>query len=120
MEENSKKVPNEVLDLIQTNVVRSPILKTKTNRHILESKDNSKLIEQLKQQIKFLYKATEKNNVHFWPVLLKPGKYLTAAPSAYTYGSPEQMQLALQYTYYAWAETKGALEVVRELRDGKF
>lgn len=66
-------------------------------------------------QFKDLYAAVKSSNKHFWPALLNPGKHLTARPEAYSHGSLAQMQLVLQYSYDAWTETPGAVDVIREL-----
>ena len=85
------------------------------NKDIMESKDQSELIEKLESQVMKLYTAVKRENKYFWSALLQPGAHLTARPAAYSHGSLEQMQLVLQYNYDSWVETPGAIDVVRDL-----
>lgn len=70
-------------------------------------------IKQLESQIDLLYAAVNKANEHFWPALLNPADELTARPDIH--GKPEQakMQIVLQYSYDAWIETPGAIDLIR-------
>ncbi|KAL1968778.1 hypothetical protein VTN77DRAFT_1139 [Rasamsonia byssochlamydoides] len=112
-----KKVPPEILDAIQPHVARSPIIAG--NKAILERKDHrAAIIDKLGAQVDRLYKAVDKTNRYFWPSLLKPGRHLTARPEAYSRGSMEEMQLMLQYSYDAWIETPGAIEVIKAKVEG--
>ena len=106
------KVPQEILDSLREHLVSSIIAE---NRSIMNATDQTPLIQKLKEQVQTLYTGVKKQNQHFWKALLDPGKHLTALPSAYSHGSREQMQLVLQYSYDAWAETPGAIDMIREL-----
>jgi len=79
------------------------------------AQDPSPLIAQLEKQIRQLYAQVPQWNKHFWPGLLSPGQHLDERPGFYTFGSEGEMQYALQYNYNSWAETPGAIEVIREL-----
>lgn len=107
------KVPQEILDSVRGQLVSGSVVAE--NKSIMNAKDQAPLIETLERQVQDLYTAVKKLNQHFWPALLNPGKHLTARPEAYSHGSVAQMQLILQYSFDAWTETPGALDMVREL-----
>lgn len=107
------RVPQEILDSVRGQLVSGSIIAD--NKSIINAKDHAPLIESTEVQVQDLYAAVKKSNNHFWPALLKPGKHLTARPETYSHGSVAQMQLILQYSYDAWVETSGALDVIREL-----
>lgn len=107
------KVPQEILDGVRGQLVSGSIIAD--NKSIIHAKDQAPLIEKIEVQVQELYTAVKDSNKHFWPALLKPGKHLTARPEAYSHGSVAQMQLILQYSYDAWMETPGAVDVIREL-----
>ena len=110
-----EKLPQEALDNNPGQFVSTIVAK---NKDIMESKDQSALIEKLESQVNTLYMAVKKENKYFWSALLQPGTHLTARPFAYTHGSLEHMQLALQYNYNSWVETPGAIDVIRDLVSG--
>lgn len=107
------KVPQEILDSVRGQLVSGSAIAE--NRSIMNAEDQTSLIENLQVQVQDLYAAVKSLNEHFWPALLNPGKHLTARPEAYSHGSLAQMQLVLQYSYDAWTETPGAVDVIREL-----
>ena len=79
-----------------------------------KDKDVTQLIKDLNSQVNKLYKTVERANRHFWPALLKPGKHLEARPGGYSMCSVEEMQVKLPYSFYAWQESPGALEYIKE------
>ena len=109
----SKKVPQEILDSVRRQLMSGSVIAE--NKSIMNAKDQTPLIEELEVQVQDLYTAVKKTNKYFWPALLKPGKHLTAQPEAYSHGSSAQMQITLQYSFDAWKETPGAIDVIREL-----
>ncbi|KAF2031696.1 hypothetical protein EK21DRAFT_62694 [Setomelanomma holmii] len=105
-------VPQEILDTIQQHTASSII----TGRsEIVNRVDQTPHIMQLQKQVKELHAAVHKANPYFWPALLKPGDNLKARPTSYGFGDMSHMQLVLQYTYNAWAETPGAISAIGEL-----
>lgn len=76
------KVPQEILDEIRGKLVSSVVAK---NKEIMNSQDQTALIDKLEGQIKELYKAIKKSNKHFLPALVNPGRYLTAPITMYRY-----------------------------------
>jgi hypothetical protein len=115
-EEAGPHVPREILDGIQQYSVSSVVTSTSS---IIEREDQTPHIAKLRTQIEGLYAAVKNANPHFWPALIRPGEHLKARPNFYTPGGPEAMQLTLQYSYNAWAETPGAIGVIRELSKPK-
>lgn len=106
------KVPQEILDGVRGQLVSGSAIAE--NESIMNARDQAPLIRTLEVQVQDLYTAVKRTNEYFWPALLKPGKHLTAEPEAYGDGSPEQMQVVLQYSYDAWTETPGAIDMIRE------
>jgi hypothetical protein len=106
-----EKLPQEIVDYVRGQLVSSII---GGNKEIMDSEDQSEAIQRLESQVTKLYKAVKKSNPYFWPALLRPGNHLRAPLSAYSHGSPEHMQLILQYVYDSWVETPGAIDMIRE------
>ncbi|KAL2040160.1 hypothetical protein N7G274_007063 [Stereocaulon virgatum] len=107
------KVPQEILDRVREQLVSGSVVAE--NRSVMNATDQTPLIQNLENQVQVLYTVTKNSNRHFWPALLNPGKHLTARPEAYCQGSLEQMQLVLQYNFDAWAETPGAVDMIKDL-----
>ena len=107
------RVPQEILDSVRGQLVSGSVVAG--NKDVMNSQDQTPLIENLEAQVQELFVAVKNMNKYFWPALLNPGKHLTARPQAYSPGSLEETQLKLQYSYDAWTETPGAIDVVREL-----
>ena len=109
----AKKVPQEILDNIRSQLVSGSALAG--NLNVMKSKDQTALITDLEEQVEDLHDAIGDSNEYFWPALLEPEEYLNARPEAYSHGSFEEMQLVLQGCYDVWTETPGAVEVIRGL-----
>ena len=105
------KVPREILDRIQSQIPRSPIIAG--DKNILECRNYTTVIDELTAQVHTLYKLVKKTNTHFWPSLMSPGEHLTARPGAYSAGTIQEMRIFLQYWYDSWAETAGALDLIK-------
>ncbi|KAF4627905.1 hypothetical protein G7Y89_g10247 [Cudoniella acicularis] len=106
-------IPQEVLDNIRGQLVTRTVIIE--HKDIMEGKDHAPLIEKLESQVEELFKSVNSTNKFFWPALLNPRSNLTARPSHYSPGTKEHMQLTLQFTYDAWAETPGAIDIIRDL-----
>lgn len=111
-DEAGPHVPREILDRIQQHTVSSIIARDPA---VIERDDQTPYIAKLRKQVEGLYRAVKTSNFHFWPALLQPGNHLRARPSFYTPGGESHMQLTLQYSYNSWAETPGAIGVIKEL-----
>jgi len=109
----AERVSQELLDAICLQLVSGTLIAERED--IVNSSNHMAIIRKLQGQIKMLYRAVNAQNEHFWPALLKPGRHLTARPDAFSHGSVQHMQVVPMYNYAAWAETQGAIDVVREL-----
>ena len=106
-----KNVPQEILDSVRGQIVSSSVVAK--NKNVMNAQDHTTMIANLEAQINELHGAVKKMNEHFWPALLSPKEHLNAQPEAYSWGSVEEMQIALQHTYDAWTETPGAVDMIR-------
>ncbi|KAJ6015059.1 hypothetical protein N7540_009650 [Penicillium herquei] len=114
------KVPREILNLIQTSIPQSPLVRENSSIMGGEDQDRLTCIERLKGQIDQLYEKIDSANAYFWPHLVNPGHHLGDRPEAYSMGSVEEMTLALQWTYAAWTETPGAIDFIKAKRVVRF
>ncbi|KAK5737669.1 hypothetical protein LTR17_006531 [Elasticomyces elasticus] len=107
-------VPPEILDGIREQLASPAIAGNEQIMHEVKTgKSMAPHISKLKDQVDELYDAVHKQNKYFWPALLSPGSNLTARPPYTSFGDPTEMQLALQYNYASWAETHGAIDIIR-------
>lgn len=106
--------PQEILDNIRESLVSSIVASSK---EIMESNDQGPAIKRLESQIEKLYKGVQKLNKHFWPALIRPGNNLSARPDLLSEGTPQEMQLVLQYSYDSWVETPGAIDLIRKQKE---
>lgn len=107
------KVPREILDLIQSYVIRSPITALNKQEFTDDRPWMAAVVAELEEQVDVLYRGIKKSNKHFWSALVNPGDYLTTRPDVYTSGTVEEMQLVLQWNYDAWVETPGAIGFIK-------
>ena len=108
------KVPPEILDDIQRHVVRSSVVSL--DRRLRERGDHAAYLKSLEVQVYNLYTAVHTSNAYLWPCLVNPGAHLFALPTASdSAGSVGEMQLVLQHSYNAWAETPGAIDTIKRL-----
>lgn len=71
----------------------------------------------LELQAYTLYSIVRSLNPFVWLILQDPLPHLAQRPAMFSPGSLEQAQLTLVYSYRAWVETPGALELVKEKVD---
>jgi hypothetical protein len=110
-----KKLPPELIDNIRVHIPASTIIIG--NKDIIESKDQTPLIEKLELQVVDLYTFVDTTNPYFFESLLQPEDDLKARPEYHSSGSVQEMQLYLQHNYASWAETLGAIEMIQEMSD---
>lgn len=115
-----QNVPPEIVDSILSFVPQSPIVAN--NRALLERQDHTKDIRQLDSQINMLHGVTQNINPYFWHVLFNPEDLLTKPlPQNPTSRSLEEALETLHYSYRAWVETPGALDLVKaNAKNGKW
>ena len=73
------------------------------------------VIKILKSHVHTLYSAIGQANTHFWGALIDPGSRLDERPDCYAMGSEEETVLVLKYSYDAWKESPGAVEVIKAI-----
>lgn len=106
------KLPQEIMDIIRMQVINDT---PAANRVAVTNNDGqAALIRELEKQVQELYMFTDIKNNHFWRALLHPCGHLTARFDTYSPGSVEETQRALQYSYDAWMESPGAIDVIRD------
>ncbi|KAF4506559.1 hypothetical protein G6O67_006630 [Ophiocordyceps sinensis] len=104
-------VPPEIIDLVHHRLVGSVV---ESRPEMLRGTTDR--IEPLKKQVRELFTAIDKYNTSFWrSMLCNPAKAIADRPESYSHGSYEESCLMLGYTYAAWAETPGAIDVIRAL-----
>jgi hypothetical protein len=107
------RLPFELGQLIEPHVIRSPLSANFLNKspEVL-SEIETKLVSQARQ----LGATLTKINKNFIFNLFGPEEALSALPNAYSPGSWEEMALAIHYSYAAWWETEGVLDILYDAR----
>lgn len=111
-------IPREILDLIQSSVPQSPVVRASHDIMSGDSDVRETMIEKLRAQIDVIFDAVEEANEYLWPALIDPDIDLTEIPECYSHGGVEEMILVLRYNYDAWAETPGAIDFIEAKVDG--
>ncbi|KAF1984134.1 hypothetical protein K402DRAFT_150694 [Aulographum hederae CBS 113979] len=105
------KMPQELVDNTQHFLQRTNIIRG--NQTIIGSKDHTGLISKLEAQVHTVMKGVERQNKFYLPALLAAELHLGQKPEYFSRGNVEEMQISLNYTYDAWKETPGALEMLK-------
>jgi hypothetical protein len=109
----AKQLPQELWVGIETAVVRSPL---STQLHKKSSVQLLAMELEIVRHIKILGARLAEANDNVVYGLLRPDEWLGQPPQMYSPGSPEEMQLLLDYNYQAWWQTEGALELLENSR----
>lgn len=108
------KVPAELLDAIRSHMLNPAAHNNiALKRDVENGRDIDGHLDQLEQQVNYLFNTLQYFNEHYWGAVVEPGSHLTARPPGYSLDDVSEMQLALAQTYDAWAETPGAIEWVK-------
>ncbi|KAG6009650.1 hypothetical protein E4U21_001714 [Claviceps maximensis] len=100
--------------LPEVNQFVGPILTARPDLLNLTPAELTALVAKLKNQMAVLFKAVHKYNETFWHALLhRPKNTLADNQGWYSPRSPEEAALHASFTFYAWAETRGALELLK-------
>ncbi|KAI1370526.1 hypothetical protein F4677DRAFT_465136 [Hypoxylon crocopeplum] len=83
-------------------------------RDIVERADWTDLIADLEGQVKKLVECVKKRNEHYWPALNAPERWAAAYPTAFSPGSPQEINIVFRQTWYTWSECPAAMEVVKK------
>ena len=111
----AEKVPPELLNAIRDQMLSGTALAC---RNITMNRSTqASIIRELQSQIKSFYKEVNSRNHRFWPALLKPDftPFGDGRNRFVRYGSVEEVQVVHRYSYDAWVEVPGAIDVVRKL-----
>lgn len=108
-------IPQEIIDLIRGQLV-SNIVESRPNLLKDSTEETASLIKSIKEQVMELHESIGDDNYHFWTLfLINPITSAVSRPSGYEHGSREEASLVLGYTYAAWAETLGAIELIESI-----
>ncbi|KAI4199052.1 MAG: hypothetical protein LQ350_004874 [Teloschistes chrysophthalmus] len=113
--QRSPQIPQEIQDEIRKQFLSGTALVDRVK--VTDVDEQAKIIKKLEQQVFELYKAVDVKNEYYWRTLLEPGGHVTARPPAFSPGSMEETEIALMYSYAAWTESPGAIDVIRDLMD---
>jgi hypothetical protein len=108
-----KLLPRELQIRIEFAVVRSPL-----SNQLYEQSSVELLAVELKiaRHVKILGAKLTDANRSVISGLLRPDEWLDDLPEYSSPGSAEEMQLVLDYSYQAWWQTQGALELLENAR----
>ena len=106
------RLPRELFDIIRGYLVNSDVA---DRRDIMNEYDQTHNIRKLEEQIVWLYGGVKAENWYFWDGLLDPEPNLAWKPEDWEEADVSEMQIELQDAYDAWAETPGAIDVIRSL-----
>ncbi|EEU38297.1 uncharacterized protein NECHADRAFT_77121 [Fusarium vanettenii 77-13-4] len=108
-----RRVPHDLWQSIELSVIRSPLslkLQRDSPEALIQTEAN--LLFQTRQRGYILPEA----NYSFMYYFFDPDEALCARPEGYSRGSWEEMALAMQYSYAAWWETEGIMDLLNEAR----
>ncbi|KAL6910246.1 hypothetical protein GGI43DRAFT_5090 [Trichoderma evansii] len=110
-------IPPEIIGIICGKVVRRDVLLR--HRGLLSRPEKIALLtKRIKTQVKEVYNAVGKYNPHFWNLMVNdPDACILRRPEfdGYAPRSEEEALFILGYTFAAWYETPGAVEMLRDL-----
>ena len=71
------------------------------------------MLDKLEVQIDEIFHAVAKTNQYFWLALIDDEYDSTNAPDSYIHGSLNEAAWAMHINYQAWAETPGAIDLIK-------
>ncbi|KIW62238.1 hypothetical protein PV04_10433 [Phialophora macrospora] len=107
------RLPPELWGRVEAYVPRSPVSAQWVGKPYGEI---TRTQCKLEVQVKLLSGAIRNINPHFAGGLLDPDEYLSSRPGYYSPGSPEEVQLLLHYSYTAWWQHEGVLELLQSAK----
>ncbi|KPI39619.1 uncharacterized protein AB675_3301 [Cyphellophora attinorum] len=105
----ASRLPVELWRRAELDAIRSPVSKQWAGKPY---QDLTATQQELEEQIKYTARYLQDSNQNFMQMLFEPEDYLGERPNAYSPGSYEEAQLALSYSYAAWWEHIGVLELL--------
>jgi hypothetical protein len=107
----------EIITIICGKLVRRDVLLR--HQTLLGRPENiAPLVKRMKSQIREVYKAIGKYNPHFWELMVNDPDACVlrgAELNGYAQRSVEEALTILGYTFSAWYETPGAVNILRDL-----
>ncbi|KAL2405754.1 hypothetical protein ABEF95_012127 [Exophiala dermatitidis] len=82
-------------------------------RALIAQVDVTDVQQKLEIHVKLLARTLQTLNEHFVSTLLEADDWLSESPYTYSRGSFEEMLLLLQYSYAAWWQHEGVLELLQ-------
>ncbi|EXJ75329.1 uncharacterized protein A1O5_02025 [Cladophialophora psammophila CBS 110553] len=110
---SATRLPPQLWKHVEFHVVRSPISRQWVGEpyHIL-----TYLQHKFRLHVKLLARSIQICNKHFVYVLLNADEHFGSNPTYWSPGSLEEIELLLQYSYAAWWEHEGALELLQSAK----
>ena len=109
----SGPLPPELWELVELQVVRSPVSRRWAGKSSNELMD---VQQKLQSRVMSLARIAQNRNEHFVYLLLDAEKCLSHRPEHYSVGSFEEMLIVLQYSYSAWWQHEGVLDILRSAK----
>ncbi|KAI2466434.1 hypothetical protein F4781DRAFT_405780 [Annulohypoxylon bovei var. microspora] len=119
LDKESKKPGNrnasydKKMEWVREHVVCEALYK---RRDIIERSEWTDIIASLQSQAKEVFDIVNDRNKYYWPALRSPDRYAAALPVPYSPGSPQEINIVFRNTWYSWAESPPAIELVRTWR----
>jgi hypothetical protein len=105
----ASRLPVELWRRAELGAIRSPLSKQWAGRSY---HDITAVQYKLERQVRLMAQYVQESNLSFMQMLFNPEDYLGERHSTYMPGSHEEGQLALGYSYAAWWEHVGVLELL--------
>lgn len=109
--------PREIIDEIRGGELVSGVVASRKDIVQASAERTAELVGLVKGQVKMLFDTIARYNPAFWRMLLDPRSRPARRPDSYSPRSEEEAALIVMYSYEAWRETPGSIEVMRKLRD---
>lgn len=109
----ARRLPPELWGQIELHVIRSPISHQWAGKAY---QGVTSVQQKLELHVKLLARSIRNMNQHFVYILLDADEHLSTRPAHYSPGSFEEMQLLLQYSYAAWWQHEGVVELLQSAK----
>jgi hypothetical protein len=107
------RLPPEVWGRVEVHVARSPI----SAQWVGKPYDNiTSAQRELEDHVLTLSGIARSSNQHFTSALVESDEYSTYRPGYHSPGSPEEAKLLLHYSYIAWWQHEGVLELLQSAK----
>ena len=107
------RLPPELWGRVELHVIRSPVSRQWVGKPY---QDITGIQQKLEIHVKLLSRAIHNINEYFVDALLNADEHLSSRPEYYSQGSFEEIELLLQYSYAAWWQHDGVLELLHSAK----